>query len=225
MDITFRVGTSGIQQWFKPKEEIIETLVPPGESVLIKTGMAIELPPGTYGRIAPRSSLAIRGIETGAGVVDRDFRGEVKVLLRNWSDEDHRVYKGDRVAQLVVERILEVGVHHVENLSETTWGNRGFGYSAHEEAYPWADPDDPLYQRQEPGARNPVERFSLRTMHQEPQGHSRAPQVPDPDLWHRGHYDPEAERKRRASLGLGMSAWDRMMERRGPRKNFGGRGS
>ena len=92
VDIAFRVGTSGIQRWFKPKEEIkvkllnpearlptrgsdqaagldlystIETLVPPGESVLIKTGIAIELPAGTYGRIAPRSSLAIRGIETG----------------------------------------------------------------------------------------------------------------------------------------------------------------
>ena len=121
VDIAFRVGTSGIQRWFKPKEEIkvkllhpearlptrgsdhaagldlystIETLVPPGESVLIKTGLAVEPPAGTYGRIAPRSSLAIRGIGTGAGVVDRDFRGEVKVLLRNWSDDDLRVYKG-----------------------------------------------------------------------------------------------------------------------------------
>ena len=116
---------------------------------MIKTELAIELPAGTYGRIAPRSSLAIRGIETGAGVVDRDFRGEVKVLLRNWSDDDLRVYKGDRVAQLVVERILEVGVNHVGDLSETQRGNRGFGYSAHEEAYPWAEPDDPLYQRRE----------------------------------------------------------------------------
>ena len=95
VDIAFRVGTSGIQRWFRLKEEIkvkllspearlptrgsdqaagldlystIETLVPPGESVLIKTGIAMELPAGTYGRIAPRSSLAIRGIETGAGV-------------------------------------------------------------------------------------------------------------------------------------------------------------
>eukprot|EP00913_Durusdinium_trenchii_P004009 g3713.t1 len=220
VDIAFRVGTSGIQRWFKPKEEIkvkllhpearlptrgsdqaagldlystIETLVPPGESVLIKTGLAVELPAGTYGRIAPRSSLAIRGIETGAGVVDRDFRGEVKVLLRNWSDDDLRVYKGDRVAQLVVERILEVGVNHVEDLSETQRGNRGFGYSAHEEAYPWAEPDDPLYQRQELGTSTPV----------------------DP-------YDAESEERRRAELGLAMSAWDRYMIRRGPRRDYGG---
>ena len=63
----------------------IETMVPPGDSVLVKTGIALELPRGSYGRIAPRSLLAIMSIET-AGVVDRDFRGEVKVLLRNHSD-------------------------------------------------------------------------------------------------------------------------------------------
>ena len=102
--------------------------------------IALELPPGSYGRIAPRSSLAIRGIETGAGVVDRDFRGEVKVLLRNHSDVDLRIYKGDRVAQNVVEKILELDVSCVEELSETSRrGIRGFGYSAHEELYPWAE--------------------------------------------------------------------------------------
>ena len=307
VDIAFRVGTSGIQRWFRPKEEIkvkllspearlptrgsdqaagldlysnIETLVPPGESVLIKTGLAIELPAGTYGRIAPRSSLAIRGIETGAGVVDRDFRGEVKVLLRNWSDDDLRVYKGDRVAQLVVERILEVGVNHVEDLSETQRGNRGFGYSAHEEAYPWAEHDDPLYQRQELGTSHPVDRISMRTMRvrsspetapmasagqtsavdregprpdrPEPAGHlegtdpglchrsvqigevrSEVPaavgqeghedlRVHDPGLRHRGAYDAGAEERRRAELGMTMSAWDRYMIRRGPRRDYGG---
>ena len=112
---------------------VIETMVPPGDSVLVKTGLAIELPPGTYGRLAPRSSLAIRGIETGAGVIDRDFRGEVTVLLRNWSDEDLYIYKGDRVAQLVIEKIMEVGARSVENLTETARGSRGFGYSGHEE--------------------------------------------------------------------------------------------
>ena len=175
-DVLFRVGTAGVRRWMAPREElkvklihpearlptrgseqaagldlysVIETMVPPGDSVLVKTGIAIELPPGTYGRVAPRSSLAIRGIETGAGVIDRDFRGEVKVLLRNWSDEDLFIYKGDRVAQLVIEKILEVGVNSVENLTDTIRGSRGFGYSGHEEMYPWAEPDDPLYQRQE----------------------------------------------------------------------------
>ena len=130
-DILFRFGTAGVKRWFKAKEELkvkllspeailptrgsehaagldlystIETMVQPGDSVLVKRGIALELPPGSYGRIAPRSSLAIRGIETGAGVIDRDFRGEVKVLLRNHSDVDLRIYKGDRIAQVVIER-------------------------------------------------------------------------------------------------------------------------
>ena len=175
-DIILRVGSAGVQRWFKPKEELkvkllhpeailpsrgseqaagldlhstIETMVQPGDSVLIKTGIALELPRGSYGRVAPRSSLAIRGIETGAGIIDRDFRGEVKVLLRNHSDVDLRIYKGDRVAQLVVEKILEVNVNCVEELTSTARGARGFGYSAHEDLYPWAEPDDPTYQRQD----------------------------------------------------------------------------
>lgn len=198
-DIVVRIGTAGIRRWMRQKEElkvkllspeaviptrgseqaagldlysIIETMVPPGDSVLVKTGIALELPRGSYGRIAPRSSLAIRGIETGAGVVDRDFRGEVKVLLRNHSDVDLRIYKGDRVAQLVIERILELEVQCVDELTDTARGTRGFGYSAHEELYPWAEPDDPLYQRQELGTRNPVERISIRTL-QVPEGRRR----------------------------------------------------
>ena len=205
-------------------------MVQPGDSVLVKTGIALELPPGSYGRIAPRSSPTIRGIETGAGVIDRDFRGEVKVLLRNHSDVDLRIYKGDRIAQVVIERIWELEVNCVEELSSTARGSRGFGYSAHDELYPWADPDDPSYRHQEAGARNPVDRISVRAMRMrpemtetqtatsgqtssaaepsreaelhparpEPAGHHR---VPDPDLWHRGAYDYEAETARRAELG------------------------
>ena len=226
-------------------------MVQPGDSVLIKTGIALELPRGSYGRVAPRSSLAIRGIETGAGVIDRDFRGEVKVLLRNHSDVDLRIYKGDRVAQLVIEKILELEVNCVEELTTTARGSRGFGYSAHEELYPWAEPDDPSYQHQEMGTRNPVNRISVRAMRvdsrpeesrrtstgqpsesqemdvpEEPPAVRPEPagrrQVPDPDVWHRGEYNYEAERNRRAQLGLRPTAWDRMMQRRGPRRNFGG---
>ena len=67
------------------------------------------------------------------------------MLLRNHSDVDLRIYKGDRVAQLVVEKILEVDVNCVEELTSTARGSRGFGYSAHEDLYPWAEPDDPTY--------------------------------------------------------------------------------
>ena len=125
------------------------------------------------------------------------------------------------MAQLVVESILEVGVHPVEDLSETQRGNRGFGYSGHEEAYPWAEPDDPLYQRQELGTRNPVGRISIRTLRvgggsnetvnevgtqteevermglsHGPQGDPGLQRVHDSDLWCRGAYDVEAEERR-----------------------------
>ena len=78
-----------------------------GEYTLVRTGIAVELRYGTYGRIATRSSLATRGIEIGGGVIDRDFRGEIKVLVHNLSTMDFWIRPGDRVAQMIVEKVLE----------------------------------------------------------------------------------------------------------------------
>lgn len=65
------------------------------------------MPPGYYGRVAPRSGLAVKNfIDVGAGVIDEDYRGEVKVLLFNFSDQDFQVKTGDRIAQLVCEQVL-----------------------------------------------------------------------------------------------------------------------
>jgi dUTP pyrophosphatase len=75
---------------------------------LVDTDIAISVPAGTYGRIAPRSGLASKHfIDTGAGVIDADYRGQVKVLLFNHSDKDFEVKEGDRIAQLVLERVSE----------------------------------------------------------------------------------------------------------------------
>ena len=84
---------------------------------------------GTYGRIAPRSGLAVKnGISTGAGVVDRDYTGEVKVVLFNHSENDFEVKVGDRVAQLILEKIVEdAEVVVVESLEESARGAGGFG--------------------------------------------------------------------------------------------------
>ena len=72
----------------------------------VETGLAVSLPPGTYARIAPRSGLAIRNfIDVGVGVVDSHYRGEIKVVLFNHSAEDFAVLAGDRIAQLILERI------------------------------------------------------------------------------------------------------------------------
>lgn len=82
----------------------------------------------TDGRIAPRSGLAAKNfIDTGAGVIDADYRGQVKVLLFNHSDVDFVVKEHDRVAQLILERIYTPEVMEVQELEESVRGEGGFG--------------------------------------------------------------------------------------------------
>ena len=105
-----------------------DTTVPSRGKVLVSTDLSIATPEGTYGRVAPRSGLAVKNfIDTGAGVIDADYRGEVKVLLFNHSDKDFEVKVGDRIAQLVLERIYTPEVMEVENLEESVRGAGGFG--------------------------------------------------------------------------------------------------
>lgn len=86
------------------------------------------MPEGTYGRVAPRSGLAWKNfIDVGAGVIDQDYRGNVGVILFNHSDVDFDVKKGDRIAQLICERIAHPNVVEVKSLSETARGEGGFG--------------------------------------------------------------------------------------------------
>ncbi|VVC33233.1 dUTPase, trimeric,Deoxyuridine triphosphate nucleotidohydrolase,dUTPase-like [Cinara cedri] len=95
---------------------------------LIKTDLQVRVPPGTYGRVAPRSGLAWKNfIDVGAGVIDADYRGNVGVILFNHSDEDFTVNPGDRVAQLICERIVSPRLMELETLDETIRGDGGFG--------------------------------------------------------------------------------------------------
>ena len=105
-----------------------DTVVPARGKITVDTQISIATPPGTYGRIAPRSGLAAKNmITTGAGVIDADYRGIVFVLLFNHSDKDLEVKEGDRVAQLILEKIATPEVEQVDNLDETVRGNQGFG--------------------------------------------------------------------------------------------------
>lgn len=103
------------------------TTIPANQRKLISTGVKIKLPIGTYGRIAPRSGLATKGISVDAGVIDRDYTGEIRVLLVNKSDINFVVNTGDRIAQLIVERIAQVDIEIVDQLEDTTRGTKGFG--------------------------------------------------------------------------------------------------
>ncbi|KAK1754913.1 dUTPase-like protein [Echria macrotheca] len=104
------------------------TTIPARGKGLVDTDLSMAVPAGTYGRIAPRSGLAAKNfIDTGAGVIDADYRGQVKVLLFNHSDKDFEVAEGDRVAQLVLERIYTPDVVEVAELEESVRGAGGFG--------------------------------------------------------------------------------------------------
>lgn len=103
-------------------------MIPARGKGIVKTDLSIAIPHGTYARIAPRSGLAVKHfIDTGAGVVDEDYRGAVGVVLFNHSDVDFNVKQGDRVAQLILERIVTPEVVEVESLDQTTRGAGGYG--------------------------------------------------------------------------------------------------
>jgi dUTP pyrophosphatase len=85
------------------------------------------MPTGSYARIAGRSGLAQKMITTGGGVVDRDYRGEIKVVMYNMGGESYFVNKGDRIAQMIFERILDYGLTETDALTETSRGEFGFG--------------------------------------------------------------------------------------------------
>ena len=107
-------------------------LIPVGERRSIQTGWAVQIPPGWYGRIAPRSGLAMRhGLDVLAGVIDQDYRGEVCVILHNAGGEPFQVEKGDRVAQLIIEACALLEPAEVIALPDpaTLRGANGFGYT------------------------------------------------------------------------------------------------
>lgn len=106
-----------------------DVIIPAGGRKLIPTGLKVAFPPGWYMRVAPRSGNALKkGIETGAGVIDADYRGELGVLLFNLSNEDASFKANDKIAQLILERIPdELTVDYVNSLDETARGEGGFG--------------------------------------------------------------------------------------------------
>jgi dUTP pyrophosphatase len=102
--------------------------IPSGDRAVIPTGIAVAIPDGCYGRIAPRSGLAARyGIDVLAGVVDGSYRGELLVLLLNTGVSPATIMHGDRIAQLIIERCETPAVELVDDLDETERGAGGFG--------------------------------------------------------------------------------------------------
>ena len=105
-----------------------EVTLGPGERAAVATGLHLEIPPGHVGLVWPRSGLAVRhGLDTLAGVIDSDYRGEVRVVLVNHGTEPVVLARGDRIAQLLIQRVERVEFRKVDGLEETGRGEGGFG--------------------------------------------------------------------------------------------------
>ena len=107
-------------------------LLKPMERRLVPTGLHIELPEGFEAQIRPRSGLAFKhgiGIVNSPGTIDADYRGEVKVLLINFSDQVFEINSGDRIAQMIIARHEKINWQQVEELNETTRGVGGYGHT------------------------------------------------------------------------------------------------
>lgn len=110
--------------------EDADVVIGPGETKFIGTGLAMEIPEGYVGLVYARSGLACkRGLAPAnkVGVVDSDYRGEIKVALHNHGKEAQTVEKGERIAQMVIAPYLSVNYEEADELSETERGEGGFG--------------------------------------------------------------------------------------------------
>jgi len=102
----------------------------PGKRALIPTGLVLELPAGFEAQVRPRSGLALRSgitVLNSPGTIDSDYRGEVKVLLVNLGDEPFSIARGERIAQLVVQRVERATLVEADEIAATRRGAGGFG--------------------------------------------------------------------------------------------------
>ena len=100
----------------------------PGQRAIVPTGLAVAIPEGFYGRLAPRSGLATRkGLDVLAGVIDADYRGEIGCLLHNTGEERIELAEKSKICQLIIERIISPQAVWADELDNTERGRGGFG--------------------------------------------------------------------------------------------------
>lgn len=102
--------------------------IEPMQRALVRTGLAVAIPEGYYGRVAPRSGLATKkGLDVLAGVIDADYRGEIRCLLYNTGDETIQLPAQSKICQLIIEKIITPTAVWADEINETERGSRGFG--------------------------------------------------------------------------------------------------
>ena len=122
-------GSAGMDLRANNQEVIV---LEPLQRILVPTGLYIELPHSFESQIRPRSGLAIKqGITclNSPGTIDADYRGEIKVILINLSQDSQVIYPGDRIAQMVVQQVAQVQWQQVEVLTATSRNEGGFGHT------------------------------------------------------------------------------------------------
>ena len=108
-----------------------DVVLGPNQGKVARTGIAIALTDGFVGLVADRSSLAKKGIKTAGGVIDAGYRGELQIVLWNLSNDEIRLCRGDRIAQLLIIPIATPAILEVTELDATQRGAKGFGSSGH----------------------------------------------------------------------------------------------
>ena len=126
---TATAGASGVDLGAAINNDLV---IQPGETVAIPTGLLLEIPEGYEGQIRPRSGLALKygvGILNSPGTIDSDYRGEVQVILTNFGKKDFVVHRGDRIAQLVFQQVIQAEFIPKPTLTESGRGTGGFGHT------------------------------------------------------------------------------------------------
>jgi deoxyuridine 5''-triphosphate nucleotidohydrolase (dut) len=109
-----------------------EVILMPGERKLIPTGLFIALPEGYEAQMRPRSGLALKSgisLVNTPGTIDADYRGEIGIILINFSKEPFKIFDGDRICQMVINKIETISWVEVEDLDDTERGEGGFGHT------------------------------------------------------------------------------------------------
>ena len=109
-----------------------EVLLEKGEIAMLPTGFAMALPPGYEAQIRPRSGLAVKhgiGLINSPGTIDADYRGEVMIAVINLGPRPYTFHRGDRVAQMIINRVHQAELLEVEHLDETRRNTGGFGHT------------------------------------------------------------------------------------------------
>lgn len=122
-------GSSGMDIRAAVEKEVI---IPAGKIAMIPTNISIEIPLGYEIQVRPRSGLAAKhgiGVLNSPGTIDSDYRGEIKIILFNFSENDFVISRGDRIAQLVIAEVIEANVINVESLNSTERSDGGFGHT------------------------------------------------------------------------------------------------